>query len=208
MIINFLKNYKNIILLIFIGIFIVFVIKMCNKSDEINRLSGNYYALSDTVEYYKTQSGKNASKSKDLSISMYELRNTNNKEFDRLNSVINDLKLKNKNVNQVSTSTSIIHVSDYITLNDTIFDNDTIYRYKSGKFTDPWTILTLNVYDNNKVKFDLVTNDTIDIITSKQKVGSFRFINIFKKRPTVFVSNAVMTRPGATATVKTIRINN
>jgi len=198
---------KIVIYIILIGSIVVLTMHSCNQKKEIDRLSVNVSSSFDTVSFYKSKSQKLVSQKSSLVLKMSELEMLKNKEIDRLLNIVKDLDIKKKKVDQILTALTQTNTSGKIILHDTVIKNDTILKYKVGNYKDQWTDLKLTLI-NDSVNFSLKTIDTIDIVIEKKKYGKFKLINIVKKRPFVYISNGIMTRPNSTVIINNIKIKN
>ena len=97
------KNYLLVIIayavLMTIGVYWLFI-KNGKLSDENDRLSNNHTALTEKVQYYQTESGKNAARVTELTLKKDEFEKMCHEQVE----AIKDLKLKLKRVESVSTT--------------------------------------------------------------------------------------------------------
>jgi len=190
---KYLQKYsKELIILALSVVVAVFMTKSCNQSKEIDRLTTNFYAVSDSVVYYKTESGKNAAKTKQAELTLEEFKTSSNKEIAHLKKIIDDLNIKLKKISGAATGTTKIYIKDTVYLKDSLSNGGILY--KTGHYHDTWTDIFFYV-SKDTLNFDLSTADTIDIITHKEKIGKFRLKNIFIPRKVVYSTTATMTRP-------------
>lgn len=130
-------------------VLLVFSVKTCNHyKAEKDIYANNQDALLSKVELYKSQSGKNAAKSKELQLTLDEFK----KNFSEQVEVIKDLKLKVKRLENVNTTLTQTIAGGKTNLKDSIRvihdtlpgGRDTVYaeKIKSFKWQDPWNTIT------------------------------------------------------------------
>lgn len=135
-------------------ILLIFSVKTCNHyKSEKDIYANNQDALLSKVELYKSQSGKNAAKSKELQLTLDEFK----KNFSEQVEVIKDLNLKVKRLENVNTTLTQTIAGGKTNLKDSIrviYDtlpggHDTIYteKIKAFKWKDPWNTITGTIKD-------------------------------------------------------------
>lgn len=198
LILTFIKKYWKEILIVgtIILLFILFQ-KVSALKEENSRLSSNYYAMCDSAKVYKTKSGKLATQTKNMELTVKELEAL----YGDAKSEIKDLNIKIKKLEQFQRGVVEKEIHDTITLHDTLIDNT---LYKTGVFCEPCTELTFTV-SNESASFDLISKDNIDILISIQKEGKwYQFWKWPRKKD--YVTTAVSSCPNTTVTINSCKI--
>ncbi len=161
------KNYLLVILgyalLMTLFVWLLFI-RNGKLSKDNDRMSNNQKALTEEVYYYKTESGKNAARVTELTLKKGEFEKMCKEQV----KVIDDLNLKLKRVQSVSstgTSTSITVVTE---LRDTILIRDTLSTsiVKRFDWNDSWNHIH-GVIDGNKVECTYDGKDTLNIVATR-----------------------------------------
>lgn len=194
-VINFvIKNYKWI--LAFLGIILVCavigLIKENNRlKEEKERLERNEVALTTEVTHYKTESGKNAAKVLQLEMTVDEFKQTSKEQV----KIIEDLNLKIKRLESISTSVTNTNVGGKTQLKDTVYVTlkDSIYVQEKAKtfvWSDAWNRIEGKIVGKD-VDCSYSGIDTLTIVANRvpKKFLFFRFgtkyieINIVNSNP-------------------------
>ncbi len=122
------KIYIIIALICIIGV-LIFRVKSL-KTDNI-RLSDNQRALMSDIEFYKTESGKNAASVERLKLEKSEFKTY---ESDLVKK-IEELNIKIRRLQSVSQTHTETFIPIEVTVRDSIFKTDTL---KCIEFRDPW----------------------------------------------------------------------
>jgi len=201
-----LKNWK--IICIAVLVFVVFVLykRLASASMEVDRLGTNMVALTDTAHRYRTESDKYATRVQVLDLKYSELKNANSAELARMRSVMDDMNVRLKNVSNMTTIVYNSTVGGKVQIIDTFTVRDTVYKYKTASYSNPWTTAYFNIHGDS-LEFKMYTCDTLDIILGKSKVGKWKFKNLFVPRETAYFANCRMSRPGGTISVSSVRLD-
>ena len=145
----------TVLLLIFIGSY-------KRAKSENNRLANNQTALMTDIEYYKTESGRNASKIMELELTKSEFE----KLLPELQKQVKDLKIKNKYLESLSSTGTKTDIDGSTTLRDTVYitvkDSSVVKQeVKYFKWADAWNTIEGTVYPNNKVDVSYHGTDTL-----------------------------------------------
>lgn len=134
---------------------------------EIERLKNNQQALTTKLDTFKTESGKNAARAIEM-----EMKKS---EFEELCSeqkkTIDDLKIKVKYLNGISTTASVTKVNFETVLKDSIIYvyKDSVRYYdkiKTFEWSDNWNKVNGFIYkDNIQCMYQGV--DTVDIVITR-----------------------------------------
>lgn len=141
---------------------LLFINSYKNVKKENHRLDTNQTALLTDIEYYKTKSGKDAARITELEFTKSEFE----KLFPELQKQIQDLKIKNKYLESISSTgmnTDVdgsTHLKDtiYITVHDsTVVEN----RAKYFKWSDQWNTIQGTIYPDENVDVSYHGRDTL-----------------------------------------------
>ena len=177
-ILSFIKgNYKFFILvyaiLVSLGLYMMFV-KNNKLSEDNNRLSINQVALSDNIKYYKTESGKNAAKVTQLTLTKDEFEKVCADQV----KVIKDLNLKLKRVESISTTATRTDVAITTVLKDTVIVRDTVVidNAKHFSWADSWNSID-GVIISDSVECEYHGTDTLTVVATRvpKKFLCFRY---------------------------------
>lgn len=171
--INFFLNFKNNIKKYWkwiVGIYIVlttvllliFMSSYKRAKIENSRLTNNQTALMADIEYYKTESGRNASKIMELELTKSEFE----KLLPELQKQVKELKIKNKYLESLSSTGTKTDVDGSSTLRDTVYitvkDSSVIKQEaKYFKWSDSWNEIQGTIYPNDKVDVSYHGVDTL-----------------------------------------------
>ena len=171
--INFFLDFKNNIKKYWkwiVGIYIVlttvllliFMNSYKRAKIENGRLTNNQTALMTDIEYYKTESGRNASKIMELELTKSEFE----KLLPELQKQVKELKIKNKYLESLSSTGTKTDVDGSSTLRDTVYitvkDSSVIKQEaKYFKWSDSWNEIQGTIYPNDKVDVSYHGVDTL-----------------------------------------------
>lgn len=129
---------------------------LSNVREEKNRLSGNQDALLSKVEYYKTESGKNAASVLKLELSKSEVE----KHCHDLTKTVEDLGLKVKRLQSATTTVSKTEVEIRTVVRDSIVYRDRPISLKVINWRDPWVSFN-GVLDGDDFSAKVESVDTL-----------------------------------------------
>lgn len=130
--------------------------------EEKKRLADNQEALLSDVDYYKTESGKNAASVLKLELSKSELEN----HCQDLTKTIDDLNIKIGRIQSVSTTVTKTEVEIQTVVRDSIVYRDLPVNLKVVKWRDPW--VTLNgVLDGETFSAKIESVDTLSQVVHR-----------------------------------------
>lgn len=133
-----------------------------NVREEKKRLADNQEALLSDVDYYKTESGKNAASVLKLELSKSELEN----HCQDLTKTIDDLNIKIGRIQSVSTTATKTEVEIQTVVRDSIVFRDLPVNLKVVKWRDPW--VTLNgVLDGETFSAKIESVDTLSQVVHR-----------------------------------------
>ena len=133
-----------------------------NVREEKKRLADNQEALLSDVDYYKTESGKNAASVLKLELSKSELE----KHCQDLTKTIDDLNIKIGRIQSVSTTVTKTEVEIQTVVRDSIVYRDLPVNLKVVKWRDPW--VTLNgVLDGETFSAKIESVDTLSQVVHR-----------------------------------------
>lgn len=146
--------YLLVIALSFIGVLIYSSRKLCEERD---RYKANQTALLSDVEYYKTESGKNAASVQKLTLSYNELKNS----YDDVVKTAQDLKIKVKRIQSVSTAATKTEVVVQTVVKDSIiYRNGNVERLSAFRWADPWVSVNGEI-KKDSVSLNVSSTDTL-----------------------------------------------
>ena len=163
---NNVKKYWKWIVGIYIVLttvlLLIFISSYKRAKSENNRLANNQTALMTDIEYYKTESGRNASKVMELELTKSEFE----KLLPELQKQVKDLKIKNKYLESLSSTGTKTDIDGSTTLRDTVYitvkDSSVVKQeVKYFKWADAWNTIEGTVYPNNKVDVSYHGTDTL-----------------------------------------------
>lgn len=123
---------------------------------EKQRLSNNQEALLSDVDYYKTESGKNAASVQKLELTKSELEKHN---VD-LKETISDLNLKINRIQAASTTATQSNYKIKTIVKDSIVYRDVPVKLQRIDFRDPYIDFTGTI-DSGTFSGDITTRDTL-----------------------------------------------
>lgn len=123
---------------------------------EKQRLSNNQEALLSDVEYYKTESGKNAASVQKLELTKSEIEKHN---VD-LKETISDLNLKINRIQSAATTATQSNYKIKTIVKDSIVYRDVPVKLQRIDFRDPYIDLTGTI-DSGTFIGDITTRDTL-----------------------------------------------
>lgn len=123
---------------------------------EKQRLSNNQEALLSDVEYYKTESGKNAASVQKLELTKSEIEKHN---VD-LKETISDLNLKINRIQSAATTATQSNYKIKTVVKDSIVYRDVPVKLQRIDFRDPYIDLTGTI-DSGTFIGDITTRDTL-----------------------------------------------
>jgi hypothetical protein len=177
---NILKNVKLILGLIAVILLLAVIfmgIRNSSLKKDNERLISDQYALVKDLNYYKTESGKEAARSREI-----ELKKN---EFELLCAdqvkIIEDMGIKIKRLESISSTGTSTNTGGTTELKDSTIreKHDTLYidkTVKSFSWFDNWNTIT-GIIDSNKVECFYSGRDTLYIATHRvpKKFLFFRF---------------------------------
>ena len=191
------KNWKEVLI---ISLGLMFFIQCSNlrgMKSENKRLTNNFYAQCDSADVWKTKSGVLATKTKNMEVTIDELQALYGDAKDR----IKDLNIKIKDLESYQHGTITKHIHDTVILRDTVVDSGT---YTTGTYMDGCVTANFMIDDSTMV-FDMVANDTIDILISSKKQGSWWKFWTFP-RPRVYTTTASSHCPNTKVIINSCKI--
>ena len=126
-------------------------------SREKDRYKANQTALLTDVEYYKSESGKNAASVQKLTLTYSELK----KSYDDVCKTAEDLKIKVKRLQSVSNTATQTKVEVKVPVHDTIIIHDgVIDKLSTFYWQDAWTNVE-GLIRNDSVDLNIQSTDTL-----------------------------------------------
>lgn len=161
--------YANIVLIISI-LGLSFLLN--NTMEEKKRLANNQESLLSDVEYYKTESGKNAASVQKLELTKSELE----KHCIDLTQTVEDLGIKVKRLQSASTTVTKTEVEIQTVVHDSIVYRDRPVILKTINWKDPWIKLD-GILDGEDFSAKIQNIDTLNHIAHRvpKKFLFFRF---------------------------------
>ncbi len=161
--------YANIVLIISI-LGLSFLLN--NTMEEKKRLANNQESLLSDVEYYKTESGKNAASVQKLELTKSELE----KHCIDLTQTVEDLGIKVKRLQSASTTVTKTEVEIQTVVHDSIVYRDRPVILKTINWKDPWIKLD-GILDGEDFSAKIQSIDTLNHIAHRvpKKFLFFRF---------------------------------
>ena len=125
---------------------------------ERDRLEGNQAVLLDSARYYRTESERNAASVQRLLLTKDEL----NSQCNELLTVIDDLNLKLKRVNSISTTATTTEASIRTEVRDSILRSDTTWtKIHYFRWKDPWLQISGIIHPNRIADILVTSRDTL-----------------------------------------------
>lgn len=161
--------YANIVLIISV-LGLSFLLN--NTREEKKRLANNQESLLSDVEYYKTESGKNAASVQKLELTRSELE----KHCKDLTQTVEDLGIKVKRLQSASTTVTKTEVEIQTVVRDSIVYRDRPVILKTINWEDPWIKLD-GILDGIDFSAKIQSVDTLSHIAHRvpKKFLFFRF---------------------------------
>lgn len=143
-----------------------------NAREEKKRLANNQESLLSDVEYYKTESGKNAASVQKLELTRSELE----KHCKDLTQTVEDLGIKVKRLQSASTTVTKTEVEIQTVVRDSIVYRDRPVILKAINWEDPWIKLD-GILDGIDFSAKIQSVDTLSHIAHRipKKFLFFRF---------------------------------
>ena len=157
-------------ILIIASVFMIGKVRSLKK--ERDRLENNQTALLSDVEYYKTESGKNAASVQKLELTKSELE----KHCIDLTQTVKDLGIKVKRLQSASTTVTKTEVEIQTVVHDSIVYRDRPVILKTINWKDPWIKLD-GILDGEDFSAKIQSIDTLNHIAHRvpKKFLFFRF---------------------------------
>ena len=157
-------------ILIIASVFMIGKVRSLKK--ERDRLENNQTALLSDVEYYKTESGKNAASVQKLELTKSELE----KHCIDLTQTVKDLGIKVKRLQSASTTVTKTEVEIQTVVHDSIVYRDRPVILKTINWKDPWIKLD-GILDGDDFSAKIQSIDTLNHIAHRvpKKFLFFRF---------------------------------
>ena len=133
-----------------------------NVRTEKKRLANNQEALLTDVEYYKTESGKNAASVLKLELSKSELE----RHCQDLTKTVEDLNIKISRIQSVSTTVTKTEVEIQTVVRDSIVYRDLPISIKVINWRDPWIKLN-GVLDGDTFSAKIESVDTLQQVVHR-----------------------------------------
>lgn len=156
---------KKILLYVNVALILTVSVLSCwlnNVREEKKRLANNQEALLSDVDYYKTESGKNAASVLKLELSKSELEN----HCQELTKTIDDLKIKIGRIQSASTTITKTEVKIQTVVRDSIVYRDLPVNLKVIKWRDPWVVLN-GVLDGETFSANIESVDTLSQVVHR-----------------------------------------
>ena len=133
-----------------------------NVRTEKKRLANNQEALLTDVEYYKTESGKNAASVLKLELSKSELE----RHCQDLTKTVEDLNIKISRIQSASTTVTKTEVEIQTVVHDSIVYRDLPISIKVINWRDPWIKLN-GVLDGDTFSAKIESVDTLQQVVHR-----------------------------------------
>lgn len=161
--------YANIVLVISILILSFF---LNNAREEKKRLTNNQESLLSDIEYYKTESGKNAASVQKLVLTKSELE----KHCQDLTQTVKDLGIKVKRLQSATTTVTKTEIEIRTVVRDSIVYRDRPVILKTINWKDPWIKLN-GVLDGDDFYAKIQSIDSLSHVAHRvpKKFLFFRF---------------------------------
>lgn len=172
--------------------------KVRSLKKERDRLENNQTALLSDVEYYKTESGKNAASVQKLELTKSELE----KHCIDLTQTVKDLGIKVKRLQSASTTVTKTEVEIQTVVHDSIVYRDRPVILKTINWKDPWIKLD-GILDGEDFSAKIQSIDTLNHIAHRvpKKFLFFRFgtkavrLEVVNKNPHSQIVYTVYVKP-------------
>lgn len=156
---------KKILLYVNVALILTVSVLSCwlnNVREEKKRLADNQEALLSDVDYYKTESGKNAASVLKLELSKSELEN----HCQDLTKTIDELNIKIGRIQSASTTITKTEVKIQTVVRDSIVYRDLPVNLKVIKWRDPWVVLN-GVLDGDTFSANIESIDTLSQVVHR-----------------------------------------
>lgn len=156
---------KKILLYVNVALILTVSVLSCwlnNVREEKKRLADNQEALLSDVDYYKTESGKNAASVLKLELSKSELEN----HCQDLAKTIDELNIKIGRIQSASTTITKTVVKIQTVVRDSIVYRDLPVNLKVIKWRDPWVVLN-GVLDGETFSANIESIDTLSQVVHR-----------------------------------------
>lgn len=166
---------KKILLYGNIALIIAVMVLSCwlnNTREEKKRLANNQESLLSDIEYYKTESGKNAASVQKLVLTKSELE----KHCQDLTQTVEDLGIKVKRLQSATTTVTKTEVEIQTVVRDSIVYRDRPVILKTINWKDPWIKLN-GVLDGDDFSAKIQSIDSLSHVAHRvpKKFLFFRF---------------------------------
>lgn len=166
---------KKILLYGNIALIIAVMVLSCwlnNTREEKKRLANNQESLLSDIEYYKTESGKNAASVQKLVLTKSELE----KHCHDLTQTVEDLGIKVKRLQSATTTVTKTEVEIQTVVRDSIVYRDRPVILKTIKWKDPWIKLD-GILDGDNFSAKIQSIDSLSHVVHRvpKKFLFFRF---------------------------------
>lgn len=166
---------KKILLYGNIALVIAVMVLSCwlnNTREEKKRLANNQESLLSDIEYYKTESGKNAASVQKLVLTKSELE----KHCQDLTQTVEDLGIKVKRLQSATTTVTKTEVEIQSVVRDSIVYRDRPVILKTIKWKDPWIKLD-GILDGDNFSAKIQSIDSLSHVVHRvpKKFLFFRF---------------------------------
>lgn len=156
---------KKILLYVNVALILTVSVLSCwlnNVREEKKRLADNQEALLSDVDYYKTESGKNAASVLKLELSKSELEN----HCQDLAKTIDELNIKIGRIQSASTTITKTEVKIQTVVRDSIVYRALPVNLKVIKWRDPWVVLN-GVLDGENFSANIESIDTLSQVVHR-----------------------------------------
>lgn len=166
---------KKILLYGNIALIIAVMVLSCwlnNTMEEKKRLANNQESLLSDIEYYKTESGKNAASVQKLVLTKSELE----KHCQDLTQTVEDLGIKVKRLQSATMTVTKTEVEIQTVVRDSIVYRDRPVILKTIKWKDPWIKLD-GILDGDNFSAKIQSIDSLSHVAHRvpKKFLFFRF---------------------------------
>ena len=162
---NIWRSMRKLLIYINMALLVAVVSLSCwlgNVRTEKKRLANNQEALLTDVEYYKTESGKNAASVLKLELSKSELE----RHCQDLTKTVDDLNIKISRIQSASTTVTKTEVEIQTVVRDSIVYRDLPISIKVINWRDPWIKLN-GVLDGDTFSAKIESVDTLQQVVHR-----------------------------------------
>lgn len=156
---------KKILLYGNVALIIAVMVLSCllnNTKEEKKRLANNQESLLSDIEYYKTESGKNAASVQKLVFTKSELE----KHCQDLTQTVKDLGIKVKRLQSAATTVTKTEVEIQTVVRDSIVYRDRPVNLKVINWKDPWISLD-GILDGKNFSANIESVDTLSQVVHR-----------------------------------------